>query len=390
MSPLQPLDEGLLEEVVRHGVELSKGSWEIGTLFQARLEYDHPGLTPFGNEKNLIPPRSLLDLPALVLHVAKDTLNARPTSDDFPAGKGQVLCRDDAAGDPASLGIACLLFALAEEGDVASGGSERLVVRDVSMLQAVRLEAEFLEKDACRTEDGAISHRLKHLSLWADFVYMVPPFLAFLGLMSDDQDQQTSYFQAAYDQCRLYRQYLRRGDGLWKHIIMGPDKIDPWPWATSNGWAAAGMLRVHATLQKADQEMRSRFRSQLTDLGIWALEIIKAAAEHVDSQGMVREYIDEPDFEGESCGTALLAYAAYRLAYLGISHEFVPFAERARKAVHRNISPQGLLEKVCDIVDERKWRERSAEGQAFVIMLEAAARDYVESLSSRNGIRTPE
>ena len=29
-----------------------------------------------------------------------------------------------------------------------------------------------------------------------------------------------------------------------------------------------------------------------------------------DSQGMVREYIDEPDFEGESCGTALLAYAA--------------------------------------------------------------------------------
>ena len=56
---------------------------------------------------------------------------------------------------------------------------------------------------------------------------------------------------------------------------------------TGNGWAAAGMLRVHATLQKADQEMRSRFRSQLTDLGIWALEIIKAAAEHVVSSHIV-------------------------------------------------------------------------------------------------------
>jgi hypothetical protein len=40
------------------------------------------------------------------------------------------------------------------------------------------------------------------------------------------------------------------------------------------------------------------------------------------------------------------------------------------------IKPDGLLDKVCDIVDERKWQESSAEGQAFVVLLEAAARDY--------------
>lgn len=109
-----------------------------------------------------------------------------------------------------------------------------------------------------------------------------------------------TYFQTAYDQSRLYRQHLRREDGLWKHIILGPDKIDPWSWATSesfhlrkslgstdtltgNGWAAAGMLRVYATLQKASQDIRSHFQSQITELGSWALEIVQATSAHVVS-----------------------------------------------------------------------------------------------------------
>jgi hypothetical protein len=69
-----------------------------------------------------------------------------------------------------------------------------------------------------------------------------------------------------------------------------------------------------------------------------------------------------------------------RLAHLGITNKFIPFAERARAAVHAHLTPEGLLEKVCDIFDERTWRESSAEGQAFVVLLEAASRDYEKSL----------
>lgn len=65
-----------------------------------------------------------------------------------------------------------------------------------------------------------------------------------------------------------------------------------------------------------------------------------------------------------------------RLAQLDITQDLIPFAERARAAVYENIRSDGRLDKVCDIVDERKWRESSAEGQSFVILLEAAARDY--------------
>ncbi|KAJ9119811.1 hypothetical protein QFC24_005524 [Naganishia onofrii] len=313
-QPVQFLARSKLDKVTEQGEKLSKGSWELSTQLQARLELDNPELTPFAAGHDIDhSPLSVPDLPEHLVALAQNTLRARPTVQEFPAGKGQVLCLDDAAGDPASLGIACLMYALAEDNDVQAGQSkkdDKLKVKGVSMMQAVQAEVEFLDKSACRTEDGAISHRLTHVSLWADFVYMVPPFYAYYGLTQNDTKQQIRYLQKAYDQCRVYRDYLKRSDGLWKHIIMGPDKIDPWPWATSNGWAAAGMLRVLATMQKANDQVQSELQSQMADLGKWAREIVEAAAKRVTDDGMVREYVDEPDFQGESCGTALLAYAA--------------------------------------------------------------------------------
>jgi hypothetical protein len=121
-----------------------------GTLLQARLELNHPDLTPFNTDTMFNPPHSLSDLPDFLIRVAEETLSSRPTIDEFPAGKGKVLCEDTAAGDPASLGIACLLYGMAEEGDVEEGKRDRLEVKGVSMLEAVKLETEFLERDACR------------------------------------------------------------------------------------------------------------------------------------------------------------------------------------------------------------------------------------------------
>lgn len=49
-----------------------------------------------------------------------------------------------------------MLFSLAEEGEVASGKKERLKVKGVSMLEAVKLEADFLDNDACRVSSGKV------------------------------------------------------------------------------------------------------------------------------------------------------------------------------------------------------------------------------------------
>lgn len=68
-----------------------------------------------------------------------------------------------------------------------------------------------------------------------------------------------------------------------------------------------------------------------------------------------------------------------RFAQLNLSQTYLPFAHRARVAVHRNIDRNtGKLQKVCSIYDERQMREESAEGQAFVVLMEAAWRDWSE------------
>ena len=55
----------------------------------------------------------------------------------------------------------------------------------------------------------------------------------------------------------------------------------------------------------------------------------------------------------------------------------INFANRARQAVLSRVDPAtGLLQQVGDICDERLMRAESAEGQAFVILMEAAARDW--------------
>ena len=63
-------------------------------------------------------------------------------------------------------------------------------------------------------------------------------FLAYYGIMT----RNTSLLDAAYEQCRLYRQYLLAPSmGLWRHIVLG-DSPDPGLWST--GKLTCGPARV--------------------------------------------------------------------------------------------------------------------------------------------------
>lgn len=50
-------------------------------------------------------------------------------------------------------------------------------------------------------------------------MYMVPPFLAYYGVLSSNQ----TLVSEAYNQISLYRSYLldRRTNHLWHHIVLG-------------------------------------------------------------------------------------------------------------------------------------------------------------------------
>ena len=103
---------------------------------------------------------------------------------------------------------------------------------------------------------------------------MGPPFIAYFGAI-EQGNSQTSLLQSAYDQCRLYRQYLQdSATKLWKHILLGSFQ-DTKFWATGNAWAAAGMFRVLQTLRNSG--VSESFLKQQGDLIGWVEEIVKAS-----------------------------------------------------------------------------------------------------------------
>lgn len=70
---------------------------------------------------------------------------------------------------------------------------------------------------------------------------MVPPFLAYYGLLTNNQ----TLLMDAYTQIKLYRNYLRdtAAGNLWAHIVLGNNSNgvanDPGHWSTG------GLLRIH-------------------------------------------------------------------------------------------------------------------------------------------------
>lgn len=128
---------------------------------------------------------------------------------------------------------------------------------------------------APRAPNGAISHRDSQAQLWADFVYMAPPFIAYYGALLEDGPSCQELLQTAYDQVRLYREVLYDPDvGLWRHIALG-NGTDPTYWGTGNAWAAAGALRVLATIQRSSTA--HAMKSQESDLVQWVGEILDGA-----------------------------------------------------------------------------------------------------------------
>lgn len=71
----------------------------------------------------------------------------------------------------------------------------------------------------------------------ADFVYMGPPFIADYAVMQGGAAEQV-LLQAAYDQCRLYRDVLYSPDiGLWQHIILGS-------WNDTTAWGTGVFIYI--------------------------------------------------------------------------------------------------------------------------------------------------
>ncbi|KAG8937365.1 hypothetical protein FRC00_006483 [Tulasnella sp. 408] len=307
-----------------------------------------------------------------VLDIARRVVNTR---------SGKQLVADGSAADPASIGVGVLLGNWTR----APGANWDTAAED---------QLDALLNGTPRSTDGAISHRTEVVQLWSDYVYMVPPFLAYYGVLTSN----TSLIAESYNQIKLYRKYLYDSNThLWRHITTAP--IDPAGpqgpggdafnfndtgyWSTGNGWAAAGMLRVLGTIKNSPYS--KQFDDEQGDLKNWIEDVHNGMTDNLPSSGVFYNYADD-DTTGTDCAsTALFAATVYRAITLYEPDHYgdiVDAAERAREALYANngttyFDQEGWLHPVVNPNSFHEIGAESPEGQAFVLQMDNNWREWV-------------
>jgi hypothetical protein len=76
----------------------------------------------------------------------------------------------------------------------------------------------------------------------SDFIYMVPPFLAYYGVITRNR----TILAESYNQIKLYRNYLfDPTESLWRHVSLGVNQNDEGFWSTGT---AINLLTVQISL----------------------------------------------------------------------------------------------------------------------------------------------
>jgi rhamnogalacturonyl hydrolase YesR len=222
---------------------------------------------------------------------------------------------------------------------------------------------------------------------------MVPPFLAYYAVSSKD----IAYAKESVQQCGLYYEILKHESECWKHIIDAPGtssqsiKQDPGLWSTSNGWAAAGMSRVLATLRK------SSFATETWEEQDSLVQMTKgiidgAMSLDTDPSGLLRNRLNDESWFGECAGTTLLAATVFRMAVLepGVFEEkYTDWAQAKMRVAIRCIDAETGV--IAPVVNPTRDEQRlplegvSPEAQAFVGLMMAGWRDWESTVIGDRG-----
>ncbi|CAK3829077.1 ankyrin repeat [Lecanosticta acicola] len=342
--------------------EHSKRSWEIGYAYEGTQQIYNPDRSVFGRDP--FPggklPKLALKMDEASLYIEKKINRTEKTL--FGEENGAI-------SDPAALGVAALQFA---QKKFTKG-----------YVEAATRQKDFLLNEAPRHSNGAISHRSERVELWSDAIAMVPPFLAYYGVATNDLEM----IQQAVLQIEHYRDLLLIRDGpksgLWKHIVSNDGDVDAEAWSTGNAWAAYGMARVRATIA-AWPVSNAALSKEIQALDSSIEQILDAAIKTDDDKpGLLKNYLGDKSSQGESSGTSLLAATAYRMAILVPDRfgkeKYISWANNKRKAVFERVDGDGIAKPAVNPYEPRSEQpiDLSPEGQSFLLLLGSAWRDCV-------------
>lgn len=222
----------------------------------------------------------------------------------------------------------------------------------------------------------AYSHRGDRESLWSDEGYMIPPVLAFAGLVQGD----AALLDEALAQWNLVAGALADEHGTFKHV---PGEFDPHAWTSGTGWMLMGLARVAASVTEAGQA--GALAAPLAQAKAAARRALIAAFGAQTPDGRLPNYTDR-DSPPETAGTAAVVAAYYRLLAQdgdeggGAGGAFsdpwlFAAAERAYAGVMAHVADDGTVRGCVDPSGadfDNADTDDSPEGHAFVPLMWAA------------------
>lgn len=312
------------EQVIRAMLVMQRYPWEQGVCAQALYEVDR--------EELWIP-------------MAYDAIQRQGAD-----GRLAMIGGEPAVSDPAANGEVCLRAYEKTGNRLFLEGAEHMLA--------------YLMNQAPRTADGIICHNnvsfekgFSDRQLWIDGLYMVPPFLAVMGRTKE-----------AMEQIRGYIRHLRDAEtGLFFHIVDTEQGrfVRRKRWATGNGWALLGLIRVADTLKV---QGKAALQQEATEM---FLSLLKAMIPYQTEDGRFHDLLDEDESFLDGTSALMMAASVFHGMAVGlIPDTWQVNAEKAYQTAGGKIDSLGLLREVCGCPDFVS-AGTSAEAQAAYVMADA-------------------
>lgn len=314
----------VLKKVKLSLLSMQRHSWEQGVAMQAFLEQGD------------------MDI---VIAMAKEASYRH-----LPDGRTAVLDDSTASTDPCSVGEALLAASRATGDAQLTSAYEQLLNWALHLAPANR--------------EGIVYHFADSTQFWIDSMYMLPPFLANAGHYTAALKQIAGYCKVLFHPEK--KMFSHQWDDA-KQVFLREDA-----WGVGNGWAMAGIARVIAALPQEYETDRQRLIAFL-------LPLIDTVLSYMTPEGLFHDVIDNADTFVEGNLSQMLAYTLYRGMQGGWLHtDYLKYAETLRNAANRAVDQYGLVQNVCGAPHFDK-PGIAPEGQAFYLLMEAAARDYYKN-----------
>lgn len=247
------------------------------------------------------------------------------------------------------------------------------ITGDRRYLDAAKRMLDYLMERAPRTDRGILCHNeisfhegYSPNQIWADSMYMAPPFLAVMGEVDEAVKQLKGMYEYLVDPVSgLIRHIFDAGTGRFVRDLV---------WTTGNGWALMGMARL-LDIEPNEATIYGMFTNVLNNLLTYQLP-----------DGRFKDIlIGEDDSFVEGTGAMMMAAAVYR----GYAHgwlkesdnqvqdkqpnDLVTYQSRADRVfdtMDRYVDEYGIIHEVCGCPDFTD-SGTSAESMASYIMMHA-------------------